>query len=73
MLNKTVRFLTSPIRGLWTAFDVRDVFVFGGLGLLGYGLWLRCQWLGFAVPGLFLFAVGLLWPALSNCSAKGNK
>lgn len=42
------------------AFDVRDVFVFGGLALLGYGLFLLRPWLGYSVAGLLLMIIGYL-------------
>ena len=37
-----------------------DIFIFIGLGLLGYGLWLYVQWLGYVVIGALLFMMGLL-------------
>ena len=40
--------------------DIRDILVFGGLGLLGYGLWLLRPWLGFAVAGAVLMGIGYL-------------
>lgn len=40
------------------AADIRDLFVFGGLALLGYGLWLYAPWLGFAVAGALLMTIG---------------
>jgi hypothetical protein len=42
------------------AFDMRDVFVFGGLALLGYGLFLLRPWLGYSVAGLLLMIIGYL-------------
>lgn len=36
-----------------------DVFLFGGLCLLGYGLFLFKPWVSFAVCGGILMAVGL--------------
>jgi len=41
--------------------DVRDVFVFGGLGVLCYGLYLKWgQWLAFIVCGAVLMVIGYL-------------
>lgn len=40
-------------------FDVRDFFVFGGLGMLGYGLWLLKPWIAFTVCGVVFMAIGL--------------
>lgn len=41
------------------AADVRDILVFGGLILLGYGLYLLRPWLGFAVSGGLMMCIGL--------------
>lgn len=52
-------FITSLVSAIWTAFDIRDVFVLGGLGMFGYGLYLACGlWLSFAVCGPLLMAMG---------------
>jgi hypothetical protein len=42
-------------------FDVRDLFVFGGLSMLGYGLYLKEPWIAFSVCGALLIALGLGW------------
>ncbi len=39
--------------------DLRDCFVFGGLGIMGYGLYLFQPWVSFTVCGAILLAVGL--------------
>lgn len=55
-------FIASLVKGLWSACDIRDVFVFGGLVMLGYGLYLRWgQWLAFMVCGALLVLLGLGW------------
>jgi len=36
-----------------------DVFLFGGLCLLGYGLFLFSPWVSFAICGVLLMAIGL--------------
>lgn len=41
------------------AIDLRDCFVFGGLILLGYGLYLFRPWVSFAVCGAVLLAIGI--------------
>ena len=41
IIKKIGNFIKSLFKGLWNAFDIRDIFVFGGLGMLGYGLYLR--------------------------------
>lgn len=40
---------------------IRDLFVFGGLGLMGYGLHLYEPWVAFAVCGACLTAFGLFF------------
>jgi len=46
---------------VYVAFDIRDVLVFGGLGMLGYGLYLKWgQWLAFMVCGILLMIIGYL-------------
>ena len=41
--------------------DIRDILVFGGLGMLGYGLYLKWgQWLAFMVCGAVLMVIGYL-------------
>jgi len=40
------------------SFDIRDVFVFGGLALLGYGLYLFEPWISFSVCGGLLMIIG---------------
>lgn len=39
--------------------DVRDIIVFGGLGLASYGAWLLAPSAGFILGGLGLFYVGM--------------
>lgn len=43
--------------GRWI--DIRDCFVFGGLGLLGYGLYLFRPWVSFTICGAILLALGI--------------
>ena len=57
--RKTINYAASLIKAAWAAFDIRDVFLFGGLSLLGYGLYLRFgQWLAFIVCGMIFMALG---------------
>lgn len=58
-IKTTIKSLLSRIGGLSRLFDVRDCFVFGGLVLVGYGLWLLAPWAGFAVPGAIMLLIGL--------------
>ncbi|MDY7038187.1 MAG: hypothetical protein SV375_18745 [Thermodesulfobacteriota bacterium] len=53
--------IKSIVGVLWGAFDIRDVFVLGGLAMLGYGLHLRWGlWLALIVCGVLLMAMGYL-------------
>ena len=47
------------ISAIGKAVDLRDCFVFGGLILLGYGLYLFRPWVSFAVCGAILLAIGI--------------
>jgi len=51
--------LASLIDAAKGSVDMRDFFVFGGLAMLGYGLWLLRPWIGFSVPGAILLCIGL--------------
>lgn len=44
---------------LMTAFDLRDVFVFGGIGLAGYGIWQIYAPAAPIVVGSVLFWMGI--------------
>jgi len=60
ILSRAGSFITSLVKAVWTAFDIRDVFVFGGLSMLGYGLYLQYgKWLSFSVCGAILMLLGL--------------
>lgn len=41
LLKRTGGAIASLVKASWNAFDVRDVFVFGGFPVLGYGLFLE--------------------------------
>lgn len=41
--------------------DLRDAFVFGGLAMLGYGLYQFLPWIAYAVCGAILLAIGLFF------------
>jgi hypothetical protein len=60
-MGHLVKYIKSLVSKSWNAFDVRDFFVFGGLGMLGYGLYLKWgQWLAFMVCGILLMIIGYL-------------
>ena len=49
------------LRALWSWFDVRDVLVFGGIGMLGYGIYLlKGQGWAFVVCGPLFMVIGYL-------------
>lgn len=50
--------LKSRLSAAWTAFDVRDLLVFGGMAMLGYGLYLLRPWIAFTVCGSLLMLIG---------------
>jgi hypothetical protein len=52
--------LRAVLTFAFVAFDIRPVFFFGGLILLGYGLFLYLPWVSFAVCGVILMVVGWL-------------
>ena len=39
--------------------DLRDVFVFGGLIILGIGLWLYMPWVSLTIVGIILLGLGI--------------
>lgn len=59
VFSRLKNFLKSLAVGAFGAFDVRDFFVFGGLSMLGFGLYLLRPWLGFSITGLILMSIGL--------------
>jgi len=61
IIRKIGSFFASPFKSAWKAFNSRDVFVLGGLGMLGYGLYLFTPWTAFAVCGALLMLLGLGW------------
>jgi len=54
-----LKFFKKIPAALAKALDVRDFLLFGGLAMLGYGLWLFRPWVGFAVGGVVLMVIGL--------------
>lgn len=59
-VGRLAKFLTFSVSAMWLAFDIRLVFFFGGLILLGYGLFLYLPWVSFSVCGVILMATGWL-------------
>lgn len=53
--------------------DAKDVFLFGGIGLIGYGFWTVDAALALIVVGGFFTGIGFLWYANSTGGPKdGN-
>lgn len=59
-VGKLRGFLIFGVSAIWKSFDRRDILVFGGLSLLGYGLHLHSPALSFSVCGGILTAIGLV-------------
>lgn len=59
-LKQIVAKAASLVGFIKNGLDIRDFFVFGGLSMLGYGLYLLRPWLGFAVAGAILMVIGYL-------------
>ncbi len=53
-------FLNFAVSTMWDTFEIRIVFFFGGLILLGYGLFLYLPWLSYSICGVILMAIGWL-------------
>ncbi len=49
---------TSLVGAVVSALDVRDFLFFGGLAMMGYGLYLFRPWVAFTVCGALLMLVG---------------
>lgn len=52
--------LSVRVSALWKAFDRRDIFFFGGLLMLGYGLYITSPAVAYSVCGGILLVVGLI-------------
>jgi hypothetical protein len=59
MIRRIYERIKAAITAMWKWFDSRDLFVFGGLAMMGYGLWLYLPWVAFAVCGTAITAIGL--------------
>lgn len=60
IIRKLGEFFRSCAAAVVKAIDIRDCFVFGGLGVMGYGLYLFRPWLAFTVCGAILFLIGYI-------------
>lgn len=57
-IRKLADSCTTLIKSIQKGLDIKDFLVFGGLAILGYGLWLKAPWLGFSVVGASLMLIG---------------
>ena len=55
-IGKNLRSISATVK---LAFDIRDLFVFGGLAMMGYGLYLFKPWVAFTVTGAIFCWLGL--------------
>lgn len=61
IIRKLGKFIGSLFKGLYGLLDIRDIFVFGGVAMLGYGLYLKWgEWLAFVVSGILFMVIGYL-------------
>lgn len=60
MVGRLLTFLSFAASTMWDTFDIRIVLFFGGLIMLGYGLFLYLPWVSFSVCGVILMATGWL-------------
>jgi len=61
-IKKIAEYIKSRFQRVYDSFDIRDFFVYIGLGLLFYGLYLLQPWIAFSVCGVLLMAIGYLMP-----------
>jgi hypothetical protein len=47
------------ISALFKAVELRDFLIFGGISMLGYGLWMLYPWLGWTATGTIFLCLGL--------------
>jgi len=71
-IRKAGKLVASLFKAIWKAFDIRDVFVFGGIGMIFYGLWQIAPWISFVVCGFLLMLFGLGWLSRIPKAPKGS-
>ena len=60
IFQRIKRFLSTLTGSIASGFDIRDIFIFGGMAMLFYGLYIWIQWVAFAVCGALLILMGYL-------------
>lgn len=68
MVGRLRALLIFCVSALWNIWDRRDVFIFGGLAMLGYGLNMISPAVAFSVCGGILLSFGLF-----GCFFGGDK
>ena len=53
------RLFTNPMTSIKAALGIKEIFILGGLSMLGYGLWIVTPYLSFIVCGALLMLLGL--------------
>lgn len=66
-----MRAIKRVLSTIWRGFDLKDVFAFGGLAAVAWGLWLVYPPAAFIVTGACLFWMGAIRP-LSRPPTKGR-
>jgi len=61
IFDRFKQFFKSLWLMVYNSISLRDIFVFGGLALLGYGLYQFIPWVSLSVCGLLLMLLGLGW------------
>lgn len=61
VIRKALAGIGRGFLSLKSSIDIRDIFVFGGLSFMGYGLGMYRPWVGVSVTGATLMALGLGW------------
>jgi hypothetical protein len=60
LVGRLVAILSFAASAMWDTFDIRIILFFGGLIMLGYGLFLYLPWLSYSICGVILMATGWL-------------
>lgn len=61
--------MKNPFLALAKVFSVREAVVFGGLGVMTWGIYQRCDWLALTICGGLLMLIGLGWLDINNWRA----
>jgi len=61
IISSAYNFVGASTKFISRLIDIRDFFIFGGLSLIGYGLWQVLPWVSCVVCGLISMLLGLDW------------